>query len=61
MVSKKLMDIAEEFDEDIEELANRISLTIADYNLTEDEYYILRHKIMAKLREDCKTGEMQVR
>lgn len=60
MVSKKLMDIAEEFDEDIEELANRISLTIADYNLTADEYYIVRHKIGAKLREDCKTGEMQV-
>ncbi len=58
MVSKKLMDIVDQFDESIEELADNICLILVEHSLTEDEYYIVRHKIMAKLREDCKIGEI---
>ena len=57
MLSKKLLDIVALFDEDIDELADKISLTLMEKGLSHDEYYIVRHKIMANLRESCKYGE----
>ncbi len=57
MISQKLLDIVTLFDEDIEELADKISMTLMEKGLSHDEYYIVRHKIMANLRESCKYGE----